>query len=169
MPATPRKVGNITLKTVPVTGLNLGDLTRSPVACDEPHWRGVESITSEGAARRIELAGGRVFRAMADHEVDVLLDAPETLEVATAQTDADTSTRYHIYITDQPDAYRNSNNMAEWSVHELPMTKDELTADLNGDLEATDIEWDRNEVHATITNPNTDERERVTFVLEEQE
>jgi len=79
------------------------------------------------------------------------------------------NTRYHVFVTDAAATNRTSDNTSPWSVPEAPMTKDELTADLNGDLEATDIEWDRDEVHATITNPNTDERERVIFVLEEQE
>ena len=85
-----------------------------------------------------------------------------------AEVDAP-ETRYHVFVTDAAATNRASDNTSPWSVPEGPMTKDELTADLHGDLEATDIEWDRNEVHATITNPNTDERERVIFVLDEQE
>ena len=71
-------------RTVLASNLRFGDLTRSPVGRDRPHWRGVESVTAEDGVACVELTGGRVLRIAEAEEVDVLVSAPDGLEVATS-------------------------------------------------------------------------------------
>lgn len=72
--------------------------------------------------------------------------------------------RYLVTVSDAVATQRTSDNTSAWSDH--PITKDELVADL-ADLDAADVDWYSSfEVLATITNPNTDDRERVFFTLQ---
>lgn len=72
--------------------------------------------------------------------------------------------RYHVFVSDAVATGRTSANTSPWSVD--PMTRDELVRDIVDNLNGVDLDWTGNEATATITNPNTDERERVIFVLD---
>ena len=71
---------------------------------------------------------------------------------------------YHIFATDAVATQRTSENTSPWSVD--PMTREELVRDIVEELDGVDLEWNGDEVTATITNPNTDERKRLIFVLD---
>lgn len=126
-----------------------------------------DALTSDdGLTLTVDGDDVAVWYRASDHKIAAFTNPtwPDNLTEQWAELDGP-ERRYHVSTTGAVQMERTSDNVSPWSVD--PMTRDELVEDIINNLDGVDLDWNGDEVTATITNPVTDERERIIFVMEQ--